>query len=369
MNSASVRQTKTDSLSNNFALMGMAVFAIRLVSGFIMWGGASRRLFYHWGTVNGILAPIKMDPNSPGFVANKLLHAAPGSPLEPAIDWIVHQHIFLYVLVWVWTLAELFIGLGLIFGLLTRLSALGCLGVNVALMLLFGWMGSTCVDEWTMASSGFAMSATLMISGGGPWSLDHYVSRIWPDIANSRWMRVLSSGDIPELTTRRGMRWMGVIGLISLAFTMGFYAYYRGAVISPLGWRVSFKTRDIKMTQLNVHRQGRVTFRGYANQGPDTGWLYIVGARLVNAKGKVVEHWSGSQLKTLPASDLNNEFTQPWDAQFKTGPHGLRIKTGAKAKVTLPPAGRKVSLTSGRYHLELEGVSGKVYKATTTGGQ
>lgn len=358
--------SRTEPVASNhtFALMGMATLAIRLVQGFILWGGASRRLFYKWGMVNGTFAPIKMDPNSPGYLANKLLHAAPGSPFEGAIHWMVGHSLLLYILVWVWTLAELFIGLGLIFGLLTRLWAFGSLLVSIALMVLFGWMGSTCVDEWTMAASGFAMSATLMVSGGGPWSLDHFLARRWPGFADSRLMRVIGSGDIPELTTRWGMRWIGVLGLISLAFTMGFYSYYRGAVVSPLGWRVSFNTRDLRLTRVNVDPQGRVTFRGYANQGPDTDWTYIVSARLVDGQGKTVEHWNGAQLKALPKGDIDNDFTQPWAAQFRTGPYGLRIKTGAMANVTLPAAASQLSLAPGKYQLQLKAVSGKVFKAS-----
>ena len=45
------------------------------------------------------------------------------------------------------------------FGLATRLSAFVSIWLNVALMLIFGWMGSTCLDEWTMAVSGVAMSS------------------------------------------------------------------------------------------------------------------------------------------------------------------------------------------------------------------
>jgi len=71
-----------------------------------------------------------------------------------------------------WTLAELAVGLAQIFGLATRLAALVCIGLNVSLMLIFGWMGSTCLDEWTMAVSGLAMSSAIFLAGGG-----HLVAR------------------------------------------------------------------------------------------------------------------------------------------------------------------------------------------------
>lgn len=366
MYTSTISESKTKILGDSFALLGMAALAIRLVQGFILWGGASRRLFYKWGIVNGASVPIKMDPSSPGYVANKLLHAAPGSPLEPAIHWIAAHSLLLYVLVWVWTLAELFIGVGLIFGLLTRLWAFGSLLINISLMLIFGWMGSTCVDEWTMAAAGFAMGATLMVSGGGTWSLDHYLLQRWPQLGNNRWMRMISSGELPELASKKGLRWVGVLGLISLAFTMGFYQYYRGAVISPLGWRVNFNKRDLKLTHVTVDPNGRVQFHTYANQGPDTDWTFIVGARLVDTQGRVVELWKGSQLSKLPKSDLVNQFSQSWAAQVKTGPYGLRIKTGAIADVTLPATTLASDLKPGQYALQLQSVSGKVFKTTAT---
>lgn len=366
MNNSTLSESRSTNLSESFALLGMTALAIRLVQGFILWGGASRRLFYKWGVVNGASVPIKMDPSSPGYVANKLLHAAPGSPLGPAIHWMVGHSLLLYALVWVWTLAELFIGVGLIFGLFTRLWAFGSLLINISLMVLFGWMGSTCVDEWTMAAAGFAMGTTLMVSGGGTWSLDHYLMQRWPQLGESRWMRMISSGALPELASKKGLRWVGVLGLIALAFTMGFYQYYRGAVISPLGWRVNFNKRDLKLSHLVVDADGRVQFRGYANQGPDTDWTYIVGARLVNANGQVVEQWKGSQLSALPKVDLVNDFTQPWAAQVKAGPYGLRIKTGAIARVKLPATISTSGLKPGQYDLQLQAVSGKVYKTTAT---
>src|SRR5699024_4582436 len=124
-----------------------------------------------------------------GFSRRSIIHLLVGYP-----D-------LLHVLVWVWTLAELFIGIGLILGLFTRLFGLGSLLINIPLMVIFGWMGSTCVDEWTMAAAGFAMGATLMIGGGGPWSLDHFFERRHPGFFRIPGVALIGSGDIPALRT------------------------------------------------------------------------------------------------------------------------------------------------------------------------
>lgn len=46
------------------------------------------------------------------------------------------------------------------------------MGFSVLLMLMFGWQGATCIDEWTMAACNLAMGATLFL-GGGAYALIH----------------------------------------------------------------------------------------------------------------------------------------------------------------------------------------------------
>jgi hypothetical protein len=69
-------------------------------------------------------------------------------------------------------------------------------GLNFALMLIFGWMGSTCLDEWTMAVSGVAMSSGVFLAGGGAWSLDSLIERSgWGE--RHRWIAWVFSGPLP----------------------------------------------------------------------------------------------------------------------------------------------------------------------------
>jgi hypothetical protein len=37
-------------------------------------------------------------------------------------------------------------------------------------MLMFGWQGATCIDEWTMAAGNLAIGATLMLGGSGAFT-------------------------------------------------------------------------------------------------------------------------------------------------------------------------------------------------------
>jgi thiosulfate dehydrogenase [quinone] large subunit len=66
---------------------------------------------------------------------------------------------------------------------MTRLSALATIGFSIALMLIFGWQGGTCIDEWTMASCNLAMGATLMLAGSGAYSLDNVLLKRNPGLS------------------------------------------------------------------------------------------------------------------------------------------------------------------------------------------
>lgn len=62
-------------------------------------------------------------------------------------------------------------GLALIFGLLTRLAALGVLLLSGGILMGSGWLGPTCLDEWQIGAMGIAVGATLMLTGAGRASL------------------------------------------------------------------------------------------------------------------------------------------------------------------------------------------------------
>src|SRR5699024_10024948 len=143
---------------------------------------------------------------------------------------------------------------------------------------------------------------------------------------------------------------------------VGFYAYYRHAVFSPLTQRVNFDKHGMQLSKLSVASNGSVTFKLYENQGPDVGALYIVSAKLVDTSdGSVVEKWNHEKLSNLPQGDITNQFRQPWAAQARTAPYGLSIITGAKARLTLPASSPDMSVPAGHYKLVLESVDGKEF--------
>jgi thiosulfate dehydrogenase [quinone] large subunit len=146
---------------------------------------------------------LKLDFDAPGFVAAKLTHALPGALwVQGPIEWTLRHPNLVVASVWLWTVAELAVGIGLMLGVLTRAAAFVSLWLNVVLMLIFGWMASTCLDEWTMAVSGVAMSGAVLVTGGGCWSLDarYVMAAGWAQ--RMPWLAWISGPQPAEITRK-----------------------------------------------------------------------------------------------------------------------------------------------------------------------
>src|SRR3979411_2761578 len=148
----------------NWRMAAIALLSVRLIEGFIYWGGGSRRFIY---------GPEKLDPSAPTWMANKLQSSMPGALLGTGhlIAFLLHHFWLLYPAVILFSAAELIAGAALTAGLLTRPAGLASVGLSMSLMLMFGWQGATCIDEWTMAACNLAMGATLVLAGGAAFSI------------------------------------------------------------------------------------------------------------------------------------------------------------------------------------------------------
>ena len=343
------------------AQMALALLGTRFVQGFIFWGGASRRLIYDFHPVDGVEKALKLDFDAPGFVAAKLTHALPGALwVQGPIEWTLRHPDLILASVWLWTLAELAVGLGLMFGLLTRAAALASIWLNVALMLIFGWMGSTCLDEWTMAVSGVAMSSAVFLAGGGAWSLDERFVAPATWAQRYPWINWICSGPLPAATTARLGLWLAGICIV---FALLTYQILFGAIVSPLHSRVNFHRHDIALSGVTVSAEGAVRFEAYVDAGPDTGAAYIVAARLVDAAGTVAGQWDGAALAALPEAAIRNAYPYAWASRFKTETIGFSGQTGARATIELPPPASARMAPGAAYELEIEAINGAKWQA------
>lgn len=340
-----------------FTLLALVLLGTRFVQGFIFWGGASRRLLYNFREVGGADVAVKLDFDSVGFVANKLTHALPGTLwIQGPLEWTLNYPDLIVASVWLWTIAELVVGLALIFGLATRLAALICIGLNVSLMLIFGWMGSTCLDEWTMAVSGVAMSSAVFLVGGGAWSLDSFVGRNqWAQ--RNPWTAWVFSGPVPleQLKTLALL-----LAAAAVVFTVGSYQILFGAVVSPQHARVSFHSHNIALSDVTLAEDGAVNFKAYVDAGPDTGAAYVIAARLVDASGITVAEWDGATLSALSNTAISNVYPYVWASHFKTETVGFSGQTGARATITLPPP--RVPIAGAARALVLDAINGTTWQ-------
>src|ERR1700688_2600135 len=204
----------------------LALLSVRIIQGFIYWGGGSRRFIY---------APEKLNPDAPTWMANKFQTAMPGALFgtDHVISFMLHHFWLLYAGVILFSAVELIVGAMLMAGALTRIAALVSMGFSVLLMWMFGCQGATCIDEWTMAACNLAMGATLMLAGSGSYSIDNLLLRRNSELADRTWFRWLA-GSLPLPVSDVAFRNLGLAVLAGvLAFNIGTYSYYRGSVVTP----------------------------------------------------------------------------------------------------------------------------------------
>jgi uncharacterized membrane protein YphA (DoxX/SURF4 family) len=320
-----IQRSKADALR----IAALGLLSIRFIQGFIYWGGGSRRFIY---------APAKLDPNAANWMANKFQSAMPGALLGTGhiMAFLLHHFYLLYASLILFSAAELVSGLFLMTGLLTRVAALVSIGLSVVLMLMFGWQGATCIDEWTMAACNLAMGATLMLGGGGAFSLDNALLARKPDLGRRGWFRWMS-GALP-LPIKSGSFQKVALAVFAatVVFNVGTYNYYRGSVITPFhGGPVSPTKHHLDLTDGVLLPNGTVRFHAYLDGGTPEAPSNVMTAVLKSSDGSVLEQWDGTALSHLPTSAISNEFAYN---RFASGPFGLRAEMGAMATITLPAA-------------------------------
>jgi thiosulfate dehydrogenase (quinone) len=343
------QRSKADALR----IAALGLLSIRFIQGFIYWGGGSRRFIY---------APAKLDPNAASWMANKFQSAMPGALLgtDHIIAFLLHHFYLLYASLILFSAAELITGIFLMTGFLTRAAALVSMGLSVVLMLMFGWQGATCIDEWTMAACNLAIGATLMLAGSGAFSLDNALLARKPALAERGWFRLMS-GALP-FPMRGGTfeKLALAVFAATVVFNVATYNYYRGSVITPFhGGPVNPSKHHFSLTDGVLLPDGAVRFRAYLDGGTPAAPSNVMTAVLKSNDGAVLEQWDGTALSHLPPSAITNEFAYN---RFAPGPFGLRAKMGAMATITLPVAsGADTGSLHSAATLQLRTVNGNTF--------
>lgn len=275
----------------------LAIRAISMSMGFIFFIAGWRR-FYN--------DPTKHDIQHPTHISDKLVDAAPGSPIESVIHWVLYHPWAAEFSVYFMSTAEVVVGAALMLGFLTRLAGLGSALLNVALMLIFGWMGHECLDEWTMAALGFAISVTIMFTGSGTFSVDWALRRDW----FARYF-----------TPTAGKIWLA----LSLFMTIGFYSYYFGI----FEFKKLTSTGPFRIVAEKVaDHDDRITL--YVNGGSSSSHAFVRGITFTLANGETITR----QPRDIEV--LRSHF-EPWS-------HGagqivddvMKLSLGSKVDIRIP---------------------------------
>jgi thiosulfate dehydrogenase [quinone] large subunit len=300
-------------------------------------------------------------------MANKFQSAMPGALLgtDHLIAFLLHHFWLLYPAVILFSGAELIAGAALMAGLLTRLAALVSVGFSVVLMLMFGWQGGTCIDEWTMATCNLAMGATLVLAGSGAYSLDNVLLKRSPRLADRTWFRWLG-GSLPLPLPDTAFRNLGLAVLAAvLAFNIGTYSYYRGSVLTPYHRGPVSPTRHhFALSNGALLPDGRVKFHIYLDGGTAAAPAHITKAELTSGDNQPLATWNTETLTRLPADSIDNDFAYN---KFEAGPYGLVAEMGAMATITLPPEPNVHPPAAGDTILRLTDVNGRSFSLKLAG--
>src|SRR5258707_11386555 len=277
------QHSKADALR----IAALALLSIRFIQGFIYWGGGSRRFIY---------APAKLDPNAASWMANKFQSAMPGALLgtDHIIAFLLHHFYLLYTALILFSAAELIAGLFLMTGFLARAAALTSIGLSVVLMLMFGWQGATCIDEWTMAACNLAIGATLMLGGSGAFSLDNALLARKPALAERGWFRWMSGAWPLPRHSGAFQKIALAVFLAPVVFNVATYNYYRGSVITPFhGGPVSPGKHHLSLTGGVLPPNGAVRFHASLDGGTPAAPSHVFACAPESNHGAVAEPWGG----------------------------------------------------------------------------
>jgi len=147
---------------------------LRVTLGFMYFSAFLRRV---------INVPSKLIPTSPKYVGGKIITFIPHAwaPIRPLLENTLNNPAALYNFLILLTILEGIFGLFMMLGFLTKPSGLIIALLAWGIGLGAGWLGSTCLDEWQIASVEGAAALMFMFTGSRWFSIDQYLSKKYPN--------------------------------------------------------------------------------------------------------------------------------------------------------------------------------------------
>jgi uncharacterized membrane protein YphA (DoxX/SURF4 family) len=307
---------KNNITNQSFDVAGLYALPIRLVIGWTYFSAFWRRL----------ILENKLIPDEAGYIGEKFNHFLPNAlGIKPIIEYLVTHPDALQTSMISFTIIEGIVGLFIIFGLFTRLMALGVFGLAMGILLGSGWIGTTCLDEWQIGVLGIACGFTLFLTGSGSYSLDQYFKNKQYGFTQKKWFKWLGSGQFPILN----YKYFVLLGsLVIFGLTLFTNQYFHGGVFGSLHNK-SVKPK-IEISNIEINRS-QIKFEIYRTEGVDVYGSFLIGIDLLNEKGKVIQSLNGAGLSKFSKENIHNHYV----AKVKPGKHSLIIPLGAKADLSL----------------------------------
>jgi len=303
--------------TENYKFSGLAVLSIRMVIGWTYFSALWRRF---------VLAD-KLDPQGAGYIGEKFNHFLPQAlGIKPIIEFLVTHPDTLWWAMLIFTIVEGIVGLFLIFGLFSRLMSVGVFGLALGILLGSGWLGTTCLDEWQIGVLGISSGFTLFITGSGYFSMDKFLIDKNYAFTSRNWFRWIASGPFPVNISKRSVI---ITGLLLLLFTLFTNQYFHGGVYGTLHNKSVSPELEIYQPEI---KDDQLTFSLMRTQGVDVYGSYLIKVEVLDDDAEVIWQRKAKDLATMKDEQITNEYV----AEVKTGKHSLVIPLGAKAELNFP---------------------------------
>ncbi|MCO5230920.1 MAG: DoxX family membrane protein [Chitinophagales bacterium] len=302
--------------SYNTYLPGLYTLALRWVIGWTYFSAFWRRL----------ILENKLIPEEAGYIGEKFNHFLPNAlGIQPIIEYLVTHPETLQLSMIAFTIIEAIVGLFIILGLFTRISALGVLGLAMGILLGSGWIGTTCLDEWQIGVLGVTTGFTLFLTGSGDYSIDQYFINKKYKFTQSKAFTLFGSG---QLQFKNMKIFVLGISISLLTLTLATNQIFHGGVWGKLHNK-SVKPK-IEISNI-VMNNNELQFEIYRTEGADVYGSFLIGIEILNENQEVVKQWNNKDLSNFLTEKIHNHYV----AKVKPGKHSLIIPLGAKADISI----------------------------------
>lgn len=325
---------------------GLLALAIRLVVGWTYFSAFWRRT----------ILTNKLDPDTAGYIGEKFNHFLPNAlGIKPIIQYLVENPDILWINMVTFTIVEGIVGLFIIFGLFTRLMSIGVFSLAMGILLGFGWIGTTCLDEWQIGVLGIAAGFVLFLTGSGKYSIDHYLIKNNFSIIKKKWFAWLGSGILPikesifpKVVLIGSLFILGLTLMTNQIFHGGLWGTLHNKSVKP----------KLEITEGKIENS-TLSFDVFRTEGVDVYGAWIISIELLDNNNNTIIEYTQKDLAALNSKNISNYYV----AKIKPGKHSLIIPLGAKARLNLDKTILS-KIAKGIYTLKITDISGVYWEHT-----